>query len=265
MATFTKLPETNTNTKSIVNDIPDTISYSKKISTEEYNNQKDEFTQKSLKELNEQMKTFNKPKENNKKISMSLPNSDNDDKDNDNINGSDSDYTENIDNIDNDEQTTTNISASNISKSSPSVNFIIKHYTNEQPPSSHQLLKKRKIASLLPIQTLQTNNTMSDAIYAQHEQDMDTITKLKLKNNTLKIENEDLDTKKHFLTLELSNAQCEISDFKTLISKLKADNFKLKKFIIIMKQNDDQFELYLKYCSVVGIIVLLLIIYVFYM
>ena len=38
--------------------------YSNKISLEEYNKQKDDFTQKALKELSEQMKTFEKPKEN---------------------------------------------------------------------------------------------------------------------------------------------------------------------------------------------------------
>ena len=61
--------------------VPDTMTYAKKISVEEYNQQKDDYTQKALKELNEQMKTFTKPKSNsntlitsNKKISLSLPN-----------------------------------------------------------------------------------------------------------------------------------------------------------------------------------------------
>ena len=38
--------------------------YTNKISEEEYNKQKDDYTQKALKELSEQMKTFEKPKEN---------------------------------------------------------------------------------------------------------------------------------------------------------------------------------------------------------
>ena len=58
--------------------VPEPITYAKKISVEEYTQQKDEYTQKALKELNAQMKNFIKPESkprslntSNKKLSIS--------------------------------------------------------------------------------------------------------------------------------------------------------------------------------------------------
>ena len=252
--------------------VPEPITYAKKISVEEYTQQKDEYTQKALKELNAQMKNFIKPESkprslitSNKKLSISLPNSDNDeepdngngnDNDNANVNGnnSDSDYADKTESTD-------------TTKSNSSLNFIIKHYVNEQTPPQQQLLKKRKITNTTkaPIQAPQKINTMSDAIYAQHELDIDIITNLKLKNNSLKIENEDLDKKKHFLTLELSNSQCDIGELKKQISYLKDENIKLKQFITIMRKADAQFELYVKYTVCILTLLLILTIYIFYL
>jgi len=264
--------------------VPETNTYVKKISVEEYNQQKDDYTQKALKELNEQMKTFTKPESNprslitsNKKLSISLPNSDNDEPDDyvdttntrNNDNDSDSDYADKTEITD-----TTNTTT----KSNSSLNFIIKHYVNEQTPPQQQLLKKRKITNTNTNQVTnqgsnqqaqaanqksQHINTMSDAIYAQHELDIDVITKLKLKNNTLKMENEDLDKKKHFLTLELSNNQCEISDLKKQISYIKDENIKLKKYINFVNKSDAQFVYYLKLACYIAIVILLLLLYIF--
>lgn len=241
----------------------DTPTFAKKITVEEYNKQKDDYTQKALKELNDQMKSFIKPTTSKSKLSISLPNSDNDDDDdnvNDNVNDnlenskdSDSDYTEN--------RETTN--------SNQSVNFIIKHYVNDQTPPQQQLLKKRKITNMQsskPIQSLQkTNSNITDAIYAQHELDMENMNKLKLKNNTLKFENEELDKKKHFLTLELSNAQCDIIDLKKQVSYLKDENIKLKQFITTMQKSDDDFLLYVKISAYLFTLLCILLFYVFYL
>ena len=254
--------------------VPSSTTYAKKISVEEYNQQKDDYTQKALKELNEQMKTFTKPENNprslitsNKKLSISLPNSDNDEPDDyvdttNTKNDSDSDYSDKAD-------------ITNTTKSNSSLNFIIKHYVNEQTPPQQQLLKKRKITTTKQA-TIQGNNkiqssnqspqhinTMSDAIYAQHELDIDVITKLKLKNNTLKMENEDLDKKKHFLTLELSNSQCDISELKKQISYLKDENIKLKQYINFVNKNDAQFEYYLRMTCYIFIVLILLFVYIF--
>ena len=255
--------------------VPETITYAKKISVEDYNQQKDDYTQKALKELNEQMKTFTKPESNtrslitsNKKLSISLPNSDNDDEPDDYV---DTTNTKNNDN-DSDSDYADKTEITDTTKSNSSLNFIIKHYVNEQTPPQQQLLKKRKITNTTTQATNQAKNqspqqinTMSDAIYAQHELDMDVITKLKLKNNTLKMENEDLDKKKHFLTLELSNSQCDIGELKKQISYLKDENIKLKQFITIMRKADAQFELYVKYTVCILILLLILTIYIFYL
>ena len=259
--------------------VPETITYAKKISVEDYNQQKDDYTQKALKELNEQMKTFTKPESNtrslitsNKKLSISLPNSDNDEPDDDDY--VDTTNTKNNDDSDSDYTDKTEITepTNSTTKSNSSLNFIIKHYVNEQTPPQQQLLKKRKITNMTTQATNQAKNqsaqhinTMSDAIYAQHELDMDIITKLKLKNNTLKMENEDLDKKKHFLTLELSNSQCDIGELKKQISYLKDENIRLKQFITIMRKADAQFELYVKYTVCILILLLILTIYIFYL
>ena len=244
----------------------DTPIFAKQITIEEYNKQKDEYTQKALKELNEQMKNGPKPitSKTKTKLNISLPNSndndnDNDDNDNDNDNGtvdnandSDSDYTENRENT----------------NSNQSVNFIIKHYVNEQTQPQQQLLKKRKITNIQsskPLQSMQQTANITDAIYAQHELDIENITKLKLKNNSLKIENEDLDKKKHFLTLELSNAQCDISDLNKQVSYLKDENIKLKQFITMMRKSDEKFELYLSIAFYIFVALSILLIYVFYL
>lgn len=265
--------------------VPETITYAKKISEKEYNEQKDVYTQKALKELNEQMKTFKTPQSNtptliksSKKISLSLPNSDNDDND-DNDDKDDKDVKD-YDTKDYNYDTKESYSKKNDSdsdytddthttKSNPSINFIIKHYANEQTPPQQQLLKKRKItnsnnSSTNTSQYSQPTHTMSDAIYAQHELDMEIISKLKVKNNTLKIENEDLDTKKHYLTLELSNSQCEVSDYKKQISHLMDENIKLKQYITNIRKINEKFELYAQFTFYLFVLVSILLIYVFY-
>jgi len=225
--------------------------YSNKISLEEYNKQKDDFTQKALKELSEQMKTFEKPKENkeenkksksafniintNKKINTNIINvDDNNDNDNNNDNddndGSESDYDTNLDNT---------------KPSKSSINLIVQHVENKQ--------KKRKVSHT---QSKTQDTSMSDSIYAQHEVDMQTIQLLKDKINDLKIENADLDSKKHYLTLDLNNAQCDVNDLKKQVSYLKDKLIAHKEFIKQMKKCDDDFEKMLK---LVGICILLFI------
>ena len=230
--------------------------YTKKISEEEYNKQKDDYTQKALKELSEQMKTFEKPKENkeenkkskstfniintNKKINSDIvnidninDNNDNDDNDNDDNDGSESDYDTNLDNP------------------KASINLIVQHVENKQ--------KKRKVSHT---QSKNQDISMSDSIYAQHEVDMQTIQLLKDKINELKIENADLDSKKHYLTLDLNNAQCEVNDLKKQVSYLKDQLISHKQFIKQMKKYDDDFAKMLK-LVIIGVTILLLLLYLY--
>ena len=227
--------------------------YSNKISLEEYNKQKDEFTQKALKELSEQMKTFEKPKENkqenksksefkliknSKKINTNIINiddNDNDDNDNNNDNddndGSESDYDTNLDNT---------------KPSKSSINLIVQHVENKQ--------KKRKVSHT---QSKTQDTSITDSIYAQHEVDMRTIQLLKDKMNVLKIENADLDSKKHYLTLDLNNAQCDVNEMKKQVSYLKDQLIAHKQFIKQMKKCDDDFAKILK-LVVIGILLFIL-------
>jgi len=223
--------------------------YSNKISLEEYNKQKDYFTQKALKELSEQMKTFEKPKENkeenkvksksafniintNKKINSDIIKVDDDNNNDDDNDDSESDYDTNLDNK---------------KPSKSSINLIVQHVENKQ--------KKRKVSHT---QSKTQDTSMSDSIYAQHEVDMQTIQLLKDKINELKIENADLDSKKHYLTLDLNNAQCDVNDLKKQVSYLKDKLIAHKEFIKQMKKCDDDFEKMLKS---VGICILLFILY----
>ena len=270
----------------ITNDVPETITFAKKITIDEYIKQKDEYTQKALKELNEQMKQLpsiikknnnnnkNNNKNNNNKLSMSLPNSDNE-QEQDNFINSKSKYSNSNNISDSDSDSDSDYNDNNnehidTTKGNPSLNFIIKHYVSENSQNSEQLLKKRKNTKNTTQNNTQNNtqsnqsNTMTDAIYAQHELDMNTITKLKLQNNTLNSENEDLDTKKHFLTLELSNAQCDVGDLKIQVAYLKEENLKLKQYMKIMKINDEQFELYLRITIYILIFLILLLIYIYF-
>ena len=216
--------------------------YINKISLEEYNKQKDDFTQKALKELSEQMKTFEKPKENKeenkvkskssfniinttKKINSDIIKVDNDtDDDNDNNNGdndgSESDYDSNLENT---------------KPSKSSINLIVQHVENNK--------KKRKVSHT---QVKTQDTSMSDSIYAQHEVDMRAIQLLKDKINDLKIENADLDSKKHYLTLDLNNAQCDVNEMKKQVSSLKDQLIAHKQFIKQMKKCDDDFAKILK-------------------
>ena len=231
--------------------------YTNKISEEEYNKKKDDYTEKALKELREQMKTFEKPKENkeeNKKSKSALKiintekkinidiikinnnGDDNDDNDNGNDNGNDgseSDYYNNLDN------------------SKASINLIVQHVENKQ--------KKRKVSHQ---HSKNQDISMSDSIYAQHEVDMQTIQLLKDKMNELKIENADLDSKKHYLILDLNNVQCEVTDLKKQVSYLKDQLISHKQCIKKMKKYDDYLAQMLK-SVVIFILIILLLLYLY--
>ena len=236
-------------TTTVPNEVTNTIkttslqdNYTNKISLEDYTKQKDEFTQKALKELSEQMKTFEKPKQtkvetklinNSKIINTNIinndedANDDNNNDDNDDNNGSESDYDTKLDNT-------------NKHNSKPSINLIVQHVENKQ--------KKRKVSHT---QSKTLDTSMTDSIYAQHEVDMQTIQLLKDKMNVLKIENADLDSKKHYLTLDLNNAQCEVTDLKKQVSYLKDQLITHKQFIKQMKKYDDDFAKMLKLVAIV--------------
>jgi len=246
----------------ILTNVPKTKTFANKISVEEYNQQKDDYTQKALKELSEQMKTFEKPKQTctkfniintSKKINTDIIDIDNntnineddtrDDNSDDNSYNNNGDNGNNNSNDNNDSESDydTNldtINKRNSKKTHPSINLIVQHVENKQ--------KKRKLTTTQSKIQDNTTTTMSDSIYAQHEVDMQTIQLLKDKINELKIENANLDSKKHYLTLDLNNAQCEVNDLKKQVSYLKDQLITHKQFIKQMKKYDDDFSKMLK-------------------
>ena len=164
-----------------------------------------------------------------------------------NVNYNDNNDSDNNDGNDSESDYDTNIGNTNKHNSKPSINLIVQHVENKQ--------KKRKLMTT----KFQDNTTitMSDSIYAQHEVDMQTIQLLKDKMNDLKIENADLDSKKHYLTLDLNNAQCDINNLNKQVSYLKDQLIIHKQFIKQMKKYDDDFAKMLKLFAI-GITILIL-------
>jgi len=232
---------------------PKESNYTNKISLEEYNKQKDDFTQKALKELSEQMKIFVKPNVNKDKskaefkpinTSKQINNDDNDDDNDVNDNNNDND--------DNCSESDYDTSLDNTKPSKSSINLIVQHVENKQ--------KKRKVTHTphthSKIQNT-TNTTMSDSIYAQHEVDIQTIQLLKDTINELKIENANLESKKHYLTLDLNNAVCDVNELKKQVSNLKDQLIIHKQFIKQMKKYDDDFAKFLKVFAILCFILFL--------
>jgi len=249
-------PEANTKINTKVNETI-TPTFTNKISVDEYNTQKDEYTQKALKELGEQMKTFEKPKKSkstlsiintSKKVNTKFIDNKSNDNDDDNVNDDDDNDNDNDDNDNDDNDSESDYenkqdTIKNTKKSTPAFNLIVQHVENTQ--------KKRKVNNT----QCKNQSSMSDTIYAQHELDIQTIHLLKDKMNELKIENSDLDSKKHYLTLDLNNVECDNRDLKKQIKILKEQNIKQLSFIKQMKKHDDDFTIVLKYfCAIIGII-----------
>jgi len=167
--------------------------YAEKITMEEYNLQKDEYTQNALKELQQQMMQIKKqPK---KQIKSKIFNkSELDNSDNKSDNNSDDansviEYTNDEISI---EYTDNEISDMiNVPKQT-NVNFIIKHVSDrEKSKIDVDTSSTRKTNKKLPVhERNNSSSTMTDAIYAQHELDIKTIQSLK--DLVAKL-NEDLD------------------------------------------------------------------------
>jgi hypothetical protein len=226
--------------------------YAEKITIDEYNRQKDEYTQKALKELQSQMKeqeykkrshkrtnSNDYKKENNKRLfeidvddfnqydtSDELIN----DSDNDNSNDNDNEIAiENKEFYDNKNK-----------EYNQSVNFIIKHsietmkndnaegYAKGHGSSTSNLVKEKrkcdiKHKSLISANenTAGMNDGITSAVLAQHEYDNKVITNLKQANKSLRNEIEDLDKKLHYMKLDLSNLQVEYNDLREAFNTIK--------------------------------------------
>ena len=173
-----------------------TNNFSKKISLEEYNKQKKEYTEKALLELKSQMATY-KPKQDDRVKSHYESDEDSND-----------------------------YSSSEISP--VGVNVIIKTYQDAATAKSDSYnttgLRRRKPASKNRTSDDDTS-ILSNTIYAQRELDLQELQKLKSQIKRLASALAEEERKNHFLKLDLCNAQVDVSDLKQALqtreSKIK--------------------------------------------
>ena len=187
--------------------------YAEKITIEEYNNQKDEYTQNALKELQKQMKqtkpdTITKPIHkifHNVDLSNSNDNSNYDSYNNDFNNNYNDDYNNDY----NDDDENSDVELDDVVPNETNVNLIIKHVSSIEKQNS---LSKNSFKNTNKTTRVSHNNSMTDAIYGQHEIDIKTIQSLKDLVRQLNDELESVSRKNHFLKLDLNNAQCDNND-----------------------------------------------------
>jgi len=201
-----------------------TPQYAEKITVEEYNKQKDEYTQKALKELQRQMLQQKVP--NGKSITnanaysdvdidVGVDGTDNNDVCDDDDNNSVIDYSD--DEIaDNQNQT--------------NVNLIIKHVSMDNNSDKKNSNKKKPVRGNVngsdkqSLAACKDKSSINDVIYAQHEIDTHKIQTMKVIITKLKAQIDEESRKSHYLKLDLNNAQCDNNDLKKQIIALKADN-----------------------------------------
>lgn len=201
-----------------------TPQYAEKITVEEYNKQKDEYTQKALKELQRQMLQQKVP--NGKSITnanayadvdidVGVDGTDNNDVCDDDDNNSVIEYS---DEEINDNQNQTN------------VNLIIKHVSMDNNSAKKNSNKKKPVRGNVngsdkqSLVACKDKSSINDVIYAQHEIDTYKIQTMKGIISKLKVQIDEESRKSHYLKLDLNNAQCDNDELKKQIIVLKAEN-----------------------------------------
>lgn len=220
--------------------------YAEKITIEEYNRQKDEYTLNALKELQQQMmqtkqqtnqQINQQPKKQTKSKILNKTELDNSDNNSDSDANSVIEYTDDeirdIEYNDDEIRNMLNI------PTQTNVNLIIKHVSDrEKSKTDVDKSSTRKTSKKLPVhERNNSSSTMTDAIYAQHELDIKTIQSLK---DLIAKLNKDLDcesSKNHYLKLDLNNAQCDNNDLKKQNKFLQTENENKQKQLIELRKN----------------------------
>jgi len=218
-----------------------------KITMEEYNRQKDEYTNQALKELQVQMK-------NQKPITPKVLVNDNDDNNELSDDGNNSVILHNSDS-DND---------SNDDNDNYETNLIIKHIINNgarDDSKTNSKLRNRRMKSI-PDNETKASASINDIIYAQRELDMKTIQSLKEIINNLKREIDDESRKNHFLKLDLNNSHCDNMELKNQILVLKEETNKQNKQIVEYKNKMYQDTIYIMVMKIIiGLLIFLVFVY----
>jgi hypothetical protein len=192
-----------------------TPQYAEKITVEEYNKQKDEYTQKALKELQRQMLQQKVP--NGKSITNAYADVDID---------VGVDGTDNNDVCDDDNNSVIDYSDDEIAdnQNQTNVNLIIKHVSMDNNSDKKNSNKKKPVRGNVNVSDKQVKTSMNDVIYAQHEIDTHKIQTMKGIISKLKVQIDEYARTTHYLKLDLNNAQCDNDDLKKNIIALKAEN-----------------------------------------
>ena len=215
-----------------------------KITMEEYNRQKDEYTNQALKELQTQMK-------NQKPITHKVLVNDNDDNNELSDDGNNSVILHNSDSdddyYDNNE-----------------TNLIIKHIINNSMKDdlkTNGKLRHRRMKSN-PDNETKASASINEVIYAQRELDIKTIHSLKEIINNLKRDIEDESRKNHFLKLDLNNSHCDNMDLKNQNIVLNEENYKHNKQIVEYKNKIYQDAIYMMVMKIIiGLLMFLVFVY----
>lgn len=217
---------------------PKQVQYAEKITLEEYNRQKDEYTQNALKELQQQMHQIPDKKKFKILNKTNLLNSNNNDV-NSVIDYSDDyliDYSDNDTNEENEDKHY---------ERQTNVNLIIQNASaKEKSKSSTNKLDSKKNSKQTHDRNV-SNASIINTIYAQHELDVKTIQSLKDLINKLKNEIEEESRKNYYLRLDLNNSQCDNSDLKKENTFLKNDNEHKIKQITELRKNIMNNEFYM--------------------
>lgn len=231
-----------------------------RISLEEYEKQKKDHTQNALKTLQQQMKTYQRPK-----VNITMDNSDvfNVNSDNDDNDYTDNDYSDNDDNCEDVKITTKKVGNVNvIFKHISSDNNEIKGAKSIKSPNEKKTDDSKKGAKSINTgkQPNNISNVINDAIYGQHEIDRQKIQKLENFIQKLKRELDGENNINHYLKLDLNNLQIDNDTLNTEIKYLRKVNEELKKENIthITKINHNSMIIIL-----LAIIILILIILLF--
>jgi len=245
--------------------------FAKQITIDEYKGQTEDYTQKALRELQEQMKTFKRPliiKKSDKltdlsdlvnKIDVSHSNNDsnnsndsNDDSNNDSNDDSNDDSKNDSDEDNQKLKKKIKLSKNNENSTNTNVNLIIKHVVDNDEKNK-KTLKTLKTNTKNTKNTANTTTTMTDSIYAQHEIDINKIAELNKTIFELKqtIKNKDreyndMDGKMHYLKLDLGNSQIEKSDLLKQVELFKKDEIKNTNLIKTMEANNKKYIFYWK-------------------
>ena len=256
--------DTNTtNSTSTVTDTQNKIQYAKKITLDEFNKQKDEYTQNALKELNEIMKMQVNPRKKihkNSKIYTSNNNGygdGNDDASNGASNDGDS----------NDGDSNNSDSNDDDNSNGHEINFIGKYSSSKGKGegSSKNHGKNHGKKHDTTVHNTDTNAISMNAtatILAKHEKDNKLISGLKQQKHNLEDEINNLDSKLHYMKLDLNNLQVENNELKKTKSKLLNDNKILDaRANTLEKQVNYYKQLQFLYKWLIVLLVILLIVY----